>query len=200
MLILASNSPRRKEILNKYQIEFEIIPSSVDEKLVDEKDPERLVSKLAMLKTEQIANQYPNRLVLGADTIVFFNGVEFGKPINDEDAYQMLKKLSGNTHQVYTGVVLIKQSEKFIKNYVVKSDVKLKKLTDKEILEYIKTKEPFDKAGSYAIQGIGASFIEFFQGSYENIVGLPYNHLLKTEFYKLPKSIKNDLIKDENNV
>lgn len=112
----------------------------------------------------------------------------------------MLKKLSGNIHQVYTGVVLMKKDDDFFEEYVVKSDVKIRKLSNEEIWEYIKTKEPFDKAGSYAIQGIGANFVEYFEGSYENIVGLPYSHLLKTEFHKLPDSIKVDLIKENKNV
>lgn len=176
-LILASNSPRRKELLQEHNIEFEVIPSQVDEVVDMAMDVYQNVMHLATIKCEDVYSKNPNRIVLAADTIVVYNDEILGKPKDEEDAYRMLKLLSGNTHEVITGVCVIDNGIKKVDHVV--SKVVFKEITDEDIYEYIKTKEPMDKAGSYAIQGIGSKFIEKYEGEYDNIVGLPMKKVLE---------------------
>ncbi len=184
-IILASASPRRKEILDNTKLKFSIVQSNVDEKVLINENPIQLVMRLALEKGLDVANKYKDSLIISADTIVVEGGKILGKPVNEADAKNMLKRLSGKTHQVITGISLIHfESNNKIIDYVV-SNVRFKELSESEIEDYISTKESLDKAGSYGIQGYGALLVEEIQGDYFNIVGLPISRvsdLLKKHF------------------
>lgn len=173
LLILASQSPRRKYLLEQAGLEFSVIPSDVDESSIPITEPDKYARTLAEIKAEDISRQYPENWVLGADTIVLIDGVILGKPDSKDAAFQMLKKLSGRTHQVFTGFCLMCKKENRLISKTIKTDVIFKNLTDHEINWYINTPEPFDKAGSYAIQGLGTFLVKCIKGSYTNVVGLP---------------------------
>lgn len=172
-IILASNSPRRSYLLKQAGIEFDVIPSNFDESRIALHDPYQYVRTLSRSKAEDIAEQYPDRWIIGADTIVLINGKILGKPKDKSAARVMLEQLSGQTHQVFTGFTIccIDLQKRFTD--VVSTDVTFKKLTSDEIKWYIHTNEPFDKAGAYAIQGLGTFLVERINGSYTNVVGLP---------------------------
>lgn len=172
-LILASKSPRRNDLLEQAGLTFSIIPSDFDESSVAISDPELYVKTLAKSKAIDISKKHPDSWVLGADTIVLIDGSILGKPGSKDEARSMLKQLSGKTHQVITGYCLCCQTKNNIISETVKTDVRFKTLRDAEIEWYIQTGEPFDKAGAYAIQGIGAFLVESINGSYSNVVGLP---------------------------
>ncbi len=172
-LILASKSPRRKYLLEQAGLSFKIIPSSFDENKIPLTKPENYVKNLAMAKAMDIAKDRPDNWVIGADTIVLINGKILGKPKSRDEARQMLRKLSGNTHRVYTGYAIVCIKKERVICDAVKTDVLFKKLNNKEIEWYVHTKEPFDKAGAYAIQGLGTFIVKSIKGSYTNVVGLP---------------------------
>lgn len=176
MIILASNSPRRKELMEKYGLSFQVVPSLYEEKPNYSLSPIDLVSDLAYNKAKEVASRYPMDFVIGADTVVAIDGEILGKPKDALDSFQMLKKLSGKMHSVFTGVCFIGKETKKI---AVESKVYFKELTDEEILDYVKTDEPLDKAGSYAIQGIGKKLVSRYEGSYENIIGLPMDEVIQ---------------------
>ena len=174
-LVLASASPRRQELIQLLGLRAEIHPSGIAED-VTEADPSLLVQKLAFRKAEDVAKQYPkDYLVVGADTVVFFENRILGKPKNEEDAYRMLSALSGRTHQVYTGVSLHFQGKKM--GFYEKTEVQFARLTKREIWDYIESKEPMDKAGAYGIQGRFAPFVKGIAGDYYNVMGLPLARL-----------------------
>ena len=174
-LVLASASPRRQELIQLLGLRAEIHPSGIAED-VTEADPSLLVQKLAFRKAEDVAKQYPkDYLVVGADTVVFFENRILGKPKNEEDAYRMLSALSGRTHQVYTGVSLHFQGKKM--GFYEKTEVQFARLTEREIWDYIESKEPMDKAGAYGIQGRFAPFVKGIAGDYYNVMGLPLARL-----------------------
>ena len=176
-IILASASPRRKEILENTNIKFDIISSSIEELVLDGESPCQMVMRLAFEKGIDIASKHKSDLVISADTIVVLDDNVLGKPKDEEEARQMISNLSGRTHQVITGISLINlENNKKIIDYVV-SNVKFKKLSKDDINDYIKTKESLDKAGAYGIQGYGAILVEEIQGDYFNIVGLPISKL-----------------------
>jgi septum formation protein len=172
-LILASKSPRRRYLLRQAGLEFDVIPSNFDESRVAMQDPVDYVRTLSRAKAGDIAAQYPDRWIIGADTIVLIHGRILGKPGNRSAARAMLERLSGQTHQVHTGFTIccVAQGKQFTD--VVTTEVTFKKLTNDEIKWYIHTDEPFDKAGAYAIQGLGTFLVERINGSYTNVVGLP---------------------------
>lgn len=173
-LVLASSSPRRKELLNALGIRFEIVPSTVEEATLNGESPEDQVSRLALAKAEDVTRQFPDTWVLGADTIVVIDGRILGKPRDEEDAKSMLAILAGRTHEVYTGYALINSrfpEECRVRH--VRSGVHIRELSGEEIEGYVGTGEPMDKAGAYAIQGIGSGIVERVHGSYTNVVGLP---------------------------
>jgi septum formation protein len=172
-LILASKSPRRKDLLEQAGLKFSIIPSDFDESSVTMSDPESYVQTLAKAKAIDISEKYADSWVLGADTIVLIDASILGKPGSKEEARFMLKRLSGKMHQVITGYCLCRKAKKDIISGTVKTNVQFKTLRDAEIEWYIQTGEPFDKAGAYAIQGIGAFLVKSIDGSYTNVVGLP---------------------------
>ncbi|WP_270941414.1 Maf family protein [Romboutsia lituseburensis] len=176
-IILASASPRRKEILENTNTEFEIIKSKIDEVILENELPSQVVMRLAFEKSIDIALKHPDSLVIGADTVVVLNNNILGKPKDSSDAFNMIKQLSGKTHQVITGISLINlNANQKIIDYVV-SNVKFKNLSEEDIKDYIQTNESLDKAGAYGIQGFGAMLVEEIQGDYFNIVGLPISRL-----------------------
>lgn len=182
-IILASASPRRKEILENTNLKFRIIKSEIDEKISDGESPQQVAMRLSFEKCMDIASRYKSSLVIGADTIVVLDDMILGKP--KDEAYYMLKKLSNTVHQVITGISLINlEGNKKIIDYVV-SNVKFKDLSEEDIKDYIQTNESLDKAGAYGIQGYGALLVEEIKGDYFNIVGLPISRisdLLKEHF------------------
>lgn len=176
-IILASASPRRKEILGNTKVQFDVIKSEIDEVILEEEAPTQAVMRLAFEKCMNIASKNKNSLVIGADTIVVLDNTILGKPKDKEDAINMIERLSGRVHQVITGISLINlDADKKIIDYVV-SNVKFKELSHEDIIDYIQTNESLDKAGSYGIQGYGALLVEEIQGDYFNIVGLPISRL-----------------------
>ena len=168
-IILASNSPRRKEILESLGYKFRIAPADIDENI--DLTGERLVCELAKRKALRIYEYNKESIVIGSDTIVYFNGVVYNKPKNEEECYYMLKSLSGKTHEVITGVYIASKYDHI--SFFDKAYVTFKELSDKDIFDYIKTKEPFDKAGGYAIQGIGKCLVDKYEGDIYTIIGLP---------------------------
>ncbi len=175
MIILASQSPRRQELLKLITRDFEIKVSNVDETLPDKITPKEAVMYLSKIKAEPFADS--NDIVIGADTVVALDGKILGKPKSEENAKEMLRFLSGRTHSVFTGVTLA--SGKKTKTFAVETKVKFFELTNEEIDAYIKTKEPFDKAGAYGIQGYGSLLVEKIDGDYFNVVGLPVSTLAR---------------------
>ena len=184
-VILASASPRRKEILQNTKLNFDIQKSDIEEVILENESPEDMVVRLAYEKAFDVAKRNTDRLVIGADTIVALDNEVLGKPKDQNEAYQMIKRLSNKTHKVITGISLINLKEnKIIKEYVV-SFVTFKDLSEDSIKDYINTNESLDKAGSYGIQGYGALLVKNIQGDYFNIVGLPISRLsdlLKNHF------------------
>ncbi len=172
-LILASQSPRRRYLLKEAGLSFSVVPSSFDESSVAITSPENYVKILAESKAKEIAELYPESWVIGADTIVVIDNMILGKPESRDNARDMLRQLSGQTHQVFTGYAIICKAKDKKISEAVKSNVLFKNLSDQEIEWYIRTEEPFDKAGAYAIQGLGTSLVRSVSGSYTNVVGLP---------------------------
>jgi septum formation protein len=179
-LILASASPRRKELLQQVRIPFVIQPSEVDETIVVlEGSPAEKAERLAHTKAVDVAARNGKGLVLGADTIVELDHIIYGKPADSEDAFRMLSKLSGRQHSVITGIAVIDCSTGICRIAHEITRVTFAKLAEKEINAYIATGEPFGKAGAYAIQGFGALLVEGISGCYANVVGLPIMRLRK---------------------
>ena len=190
-LILASQSPRRRYLLEQAELTFSVIPSAFDESSVIMTNPDAYVKTLAESKASEIARNHPESWVIGADTIVMIDNNVLGKPESQDDAKRMLQNLSGRTHQVYTGYAIQCVAENHFFTDAIKTDVCFKKLTDREIEWYIHTKEPFDKAGAYAIQGLGTFLVRQINGSYTNVVGLPVcevlEHLLQEGVIKMSR-------------
>lgn len=178
-LILASRSPRRRYLLKKAGLDFTVIPSDFDESSVRLSSPESYVKSLAQAKAEDISQKYPDSWIIGADTIVFVDNTILGKPASRDEARAMLQNLSAKTHQVHTGYCICHQATGHLFTECVTTDVSFKSLSDKEIDWYINSGEPFDKAGAYAIQGIGTFLVRRINGSYTNVVGLPVCEVLE---------------------
>lgn len=176
-LILASQSPRRQELLRQVGIEFEVMASEVEEKINQVLVPEELVQELAKEKGLAVANKVADALIISADTIVVIDGEILGKPKDENEAFEMLQKLKGKVHQVITGVCLIDTKKRKIKTDVETTNVFMKDISMAQIKKYIATGEPFDKAGGYAIQGRAALFINKIEGCYSNVVGLPLSRV-----------------------
>ena len=187
-IILASGSPRRKELLLQIGIVPEIIVSHVEEKITSDV-PAEVVMSLAEQKAVDVAKEMPEgTVILGSDTVVAADGKILGKPKSHEEAYEMIRRLAGRSHQVYTGVCLVKKGPEGEADTVVsfydETDVNVSSMTEKEIREYADSEEPMDKAGSYAVQGFFARYIDGLKGSYANVMGLPV-HLVYQELKKL---------------
>ena len=169
-VILASKSPRRRELLGKICTDFEIVTREVDESLPGGVTPKDGVRLLAIRKGEVIACEERNALVVSSDTLVEIDDIPLGKPCDREDAFRMLRSLSGRAHNVHTGVAV--HYKGMCHSGVASSHVYFKELTDEEIWRYIDTGEPMDKAGSYGIQGEGGKFVEKYEGDFDTIMGL----------------------------
>jgi septum formation protein len=178
-IILASQSPRRRYLLERAGLKFKVVPSAVDEASVVRPDPAEYVRALAVAKAGDIADRYPESWVIGADTVVVVAGRVLGKPASRAEAADMLRRLSGRTHQVLTGWCVCRRAGGLLHADTVCTDVVFKELSADEIRWYIRTGEPFDKAGAYAIQGIGTFLVRRISGSYTNVVGLPVCEVLE---------------------
>lgn len=169
-LILASQSPRRKELLGLFRIPFTVRVADIDEAMDPGKAPFDEVARVSRLKAQAVPRE-PEDIVIAADTIVVCGGCVLGKPKDEADAFRMLRMLSGKDHQVMTGLTVLKGDDAFTCTEV--TDIHFRELTDREILAYIRTGEPMDKAGAYGIQGGAALFAERLVGDYYNVMGLP---------------------------
>ena len=181
-IILASASPRRKEILTLVGLMFDVVVSDCDEN-ISYVSPEDMVKKLSCRKAENVAEKLKGEkephLVIGSDTVVYFQGKILGKPKDKDDAFRMLKELSGQTHVVYTGVTVIDTASGRIDTFCEATKVEFYPVSDEEIKNYIATGDPLDKAGSYGVQGLGAFLVKRIEGDYFTVVGLPVAHLLQ---------------------
>lgn len=178
-LVLASASERRKELLARLTEEFNIIISDFDEsKVIFNGDCSKYVMDLAEGKAGFVAkNLNYDALIIGCDTVVTYNGEVLGKPKNEDDAFEMLNRLSGKVHKVYSGIAVIDTKKGRVTRDYACTEVKFSSITDEEILKYISSGEPMDKAGAYGIQGFGGVFVEWIKGDFYNVVGLPINKL-----------------------
>lgn len=174
-LVLASASPRRVELLKMAGYDFSVMPSDADENLPDEVSPEEGALLLAERKALDVAQKCRGAVVVGADTIVVNGDKVLGKPKDKSEAVAMLNMLSGQRHKVYTGVCVVKEGK--AKSFCCCTEVEFYSLTESEILDYVNSGEPMDKAGAYGIQGKGALFIKGIVGDYFNVVGLPVARL-----------------------
>ena len=181
-IILASGSPRRKQLLEQIDLEFEVIPSQIYEDFSLNLSPTDFVEYYAQEKAKDVANSYPDKWVIGADTIVVFESHILGKPKNEKDSFQMLKRLSGNTHQVITGVSIQNIKQDISDSFHERTNVTFNTLSDNIINYYIETYKPFDKAGSYGIQDWFSVCVNRIDGCFYNVMGFPlssfYSHFI----------------------
>jgi septum formation protein len=178
MIILASASPRRRELLEKIGLVFMVDPSDCPEADQVDLSPESLAQSISRHKAEAVARQYPDAIVIAADTFGVLRGKILGKPHTSSEAVKMLRLLSGKSHRVITGLTVIDSASHKIVSGVVATRVYFKALNAREIARYVATGEPLDKAGAYAIQGLGSVIVEKIVGDYYNVVGLPLNALV----------------------
>ncbi|MBN2853810.1 MAG: septum formation inhibitor Maf [Clostridia bacterium] len=177
-LILASGSKRRIELLHKLDIPFEVIVPDVDESVYENEDPFDYVTRVSRDKAYSVFKCHSDCAVISADTIVF-NGKILGKPKDREEAYQMIRSLSGKSHNVITGVTMIEKRSGEVHSFHVITEVIFDTIPDDDILSYIQTDEPYDKAGGYAIQGTAGKFIRRINGCYYNVMGFPLNEIYR---------------------
>ena len=178
-ICLASSSPRRQKILSDLGLDFLVIPPVNFEEELNWTAPEKLVCHNALGKARDVVGKHKGTIIIGCDTIVTFQNKIFGKPLTPDNAYTMLKKLSGNCHSVFSGLAVIDTQTN---NQLVgheKAEVKFKDLSEKEINEYVESGESLDKAGAYGIQECGGAFVESVKGSFSNVVGLPKELLIR---------------------
>ncbi|WP_322907906.1 Maf family protein [Paenibacillus campi] len=177
MIVLASASPRRKELMASLQLEFEVVPSDADESVPSEWTPEQVVTELALRKAnairQQVQARWQDALIIGSDTIVVLDGRIFGKPAHEAESAAMLTMLQGRMHHVYTGIACVDAATGHTRTDYSRTSVHMKPLTPERIRAYVHSGEPADKAGSYAIQGIGSTLVERIEGCYFTVVGLP---------------------------
>ncbi|MBD3615134.1 MAG: septum formation inhibitor Maf [Gracilimonas sp.] len=190
-IILASQSPRRKKLLEQIGLSFEVFPSDVEENS-SQQDPALLVKELALLKAREVSARFQDSLVIGADTVVVHKGKIVGKPENEEEAAEFLTSLSNSTHTVYTGVALVKSDKKGHQEsghtFFEQTKVTFSTLDKQDIHTYIKSGNPLDKAGAYGIQDdLGALFVERIEGDYYNVVGFPLNRFYRELKKIMPK-------------
>ncbi|WP_078413922.1 Maf family protein [Priestia abyssalis] len=176
-LVLASGSPRRKQLLEQLHLSFTVHVSSVEEIFDANQSPYDIVMSLALQKANDVAAHYPDAYVLGSDTVVVYDGNILGKPSDENEAVNMLQMLSGSTHEVVTGVAIVHKGKAI--SFYEKADVTFWELTKEEIMDYVKSGEPMDKAGSYGIQGLGASLVQKMEGDYYSVVGLPLSKTIR---------------------
>ncbi|WP_027409463.1 Maf family protein [Anoxybacteroides tepidamans] len=176
-LILASSSPRRKQLLEMANLHFDVLVSDIDEQIQQNETPEQIVQSLAYQKAKAVQAAHSDAYIIGADTVVVYNGSVLGKPKTKEEAADMLRMLSGKTHQVYTGVAIVSPEKEAV--FAERTEVTFWDLTETDIYEYIETGEPMDKAGAYGIQGKGALFVKRIEGDYFSVVGLPLSRTIR---------------------
>lgn len=194
-IILASQSPRRRELLQKIGLRFEVCPSHFDEaSILYEYNPENYCKMLAEKKAEKIAEQQFDSLIIGADTIVIKNKVLYPKPNSKNQAIQFLKELSGKTHQVYTGVRLISKQKNISHSFIEKTDVTFHSLSSSDIEFYVINEKPFDKAGGYGIQDFSSVFVKKIDGCYFNVVGFPLPRFYNEIKNNYPEIFENLLV------
>ena len=179
-IILASVSPRRKELLEKIGLKFEIEPGDCEELADTDLETHEMVQKLSREKAEVIARKYHNAIVIAADTVVLLDDKVLGKPHSQAEARKMLRLLSGKSHVVITAFTIIDTDKKRTLSKSVETKVYIRKLNHREIAAYVKSREPLDKAGAYAIQGLGSAIVERIEGDYFNVVGLPLSALAES--------------------
>jgi len=178
-IILASASPRRRNILSKAGIKFEIIESKFPEEKISLKDPHKLTQKLSLEKAKRVAREFKEAVIISADTVVFFEEKILGKPKSEREAFKILKSLSGKKNIVVTGFTVFDTKTKKSTTKSIATKIFMKKYSDKVIERYIATGDPFDKAGAYAIQGHGKKLVERVEGDYKSAVGLPIDEVIK---------------------
>lgn len=178
-LILASASRRRQDLLQRLGVPFKAVPSRVEETPSEGESPREHVLRLCEEKAREVGQLYPEHWIIGADTIVLLEGAILGKPRNRKEALWMLDMLQGKTHEVYTGLCLLRLMDERVTKKAVRTLVHVRALSDEEMAWYLRTGEPFDKAGGYAIQGYGSILIRGVEGSYTNVVGLPLTELVE---------------------
>jgi len=176
-IILASASPRRKELLRKIGLKFKVEPSNYEEKVSQDLEPHELAKSLSLEKARLVAPKYKNALIIAADTFIVFEGKILGKPHTETEAKQMLETLNGKPHSVITGFTIVDTGSNKAVSEAVETKVYLRKLSSHEIDAYVQSKEPLDKAGAYAIQGLGSVIVEKIEGDYFNVIGLPLSAL-----------------------
>ncbi|MDD2586568.1 MAG: Maf family protein [Syntrophomonadaceae bacterium] len=176
-IILASQSPRRKMLLETLGVDFTCVPAKIDEYVLCREKPREAVNRIARQKAEEVASRYKDSLVIAADTIVVYNHQIMGKPEDEEDAFRKLSILSGNSHEVITALCIMNAARKVCDQEDEITRVYFRNITERETRAYIATGEPMDKAGAYGIQGIGSIFISRIEGCYFNVVGLPLSRL-----------------------
>lgn len=176
-IVLASRSPRRRELMSRLVETFRIVPVDVDETSVSEEEPERFAMSAAILKAEAAAASYPDAIVIGADTVVEVEGRSFGKPAGREEAKSMLEHLSGRTHLVITGIALVHKASGRILVDREATSVTFRPLTGEMIEAYLDKGDFLDKAGAYAIQDVGGAFVSLVDGDYDNVVGFPVSRV-----------------------
>lgn len=172
-LVLASESTRRIDILRTLGVSFAIMPPGIEEHRRPSESPKDYVLRMAYEKAQKVGSLFPEKWVIGADTVVVHKGRVLGKPKTEDDAFAMLKRLRANWHKVFTGYCILNVSRHIVYQDVAETKVFIKDLTDEEIEKYVSTSEPFDKAGSYAVQGKGGYMVKEIKGSFTNVVGLP---------------------------
>jgi septum formation protein len=176
-IILASASPRREELLEKIGLKFEVEPSNYAEDMRSELSPDELAKSISLEKAKVVASKHKNAIVIAADTFIVFRGKIMGKPDTEAEAIKMLMTLRGKSHSVITGFTILDTEENKVLTKSVETIIHIKNLTPEEIDAYVKSKEPLDKAGAYAIQGLGSVIVERIEGDYFNVMGLPLSAL-----------------------
>ena len=176
-IILASASPRRRELMELAGYDFEVICADIVEVVPENAQPQDVVMSLALQKAQAVAAEYENAVVVGSDTVVALDGKILGKPHSEQEACEMLRSLSGRTHKVFTGVAIVGGGK--VENFFDETDVEFYPLDDGEIRKYVATGEPMDKAGAYGIQGKGAVLVKKINGDFFNVMGLPISKLYR---------------------
>lgn len=179
-IILASASPRRKELLKRIGLKFKVDPSNYEENISSELEPHELAKSLSLEKAKLVAKKHMNALVIAADTFIVFEGKIVGKPRTETEAKEMLETISGRQHSVITGFTIIDTENNKALSKAVETKVYIRKLSSNEIEAYVESKEPLDKAGAYAIQGLGSVIVEKIEGDYFNVIGLPLGALTES--------------------
>jgi septum formation protein len=179
-IVLASASPRRKELLEQIGLQFEVEPSNYDEEITSASEPHETARRLSLGKARAAARKHRNAIIIAADTFVVFGDRILGKPHSNAEAREMLRALNGQAHSVITGFTILDTETGKVTSRSVETRVHMRKLTLREIDGYVRTKEPLDKAGGYAIQGLGAVLVERIEGDYSNVVGLPLSALAES--------------------